>query len=275
MGLRIATNVPSLSTQRNLQQVGNEAGKSFARLSSGQRITKSGDDAAGLSISNNLEATVRGLKMAQRNANDGISFVQTAEGGINEVSNILIRLRELSVQAASDTVGDNERGFLDKEMQSLKSEIDRIAQVTNYNGTALLSGEGKELSFQVGTSAGEMNQIKFDPSKSNVKADALGVDGLSLAQKDDAIEGLAKIDDAIKRVNENRSDLGAMQNRLHSSSNSIGIAVENLSDAKSRIMDTDIAAETSNMVKNQILQNAGISVLAQANAAPNNALKLL
>jgi flagellin len=222
-----------------------------------------------------LEATVRGLKMAQRNANDGISFVQTAEGGINEVSNILIRLRELSVQAASDTVGDNERGFLDKEMQSLKSEIDRIAQVTNYNGTALLSGEGKELSFQVGTSAGEMNQIKFDPSKSNVKADALGVDGLSLAQKDDAIEGLAKIDDAIKRVNENRSDLGAMQNRLHSSSNSIGIAVENLSDAKSRIMDTDIAAETSNMVKNQILQNAGISVLAQANAAPNNALKLL
>lgn len=275
MGLRIATNVPSLSTQRNLAQTSNEAGKSFARLSSGQRITKAGDDAAGLSISNNLEATVRGLKMAQRNANDGISFVQTAEGGINEVSNILIRLRELSVQAASDTVGDNERGFLDKEMQSLKSEVDRIAQVTNYNGTALLSGEGKELSFQVGTSSGEMNQIKFDPSKSNVKADALGVDGLTLANKDDAIEGLAKIDEAIKRVNENRSDLGAMQNRLHSSSNSIGIAVENLSEAKSRIMDTDIAAETSNMVKNQILQNAGISVLAQANAAPNSALKLL
>jgi flagellin len=275
MGLRIATNVPSLSTQRNLAATSSEAGKSFARLSSGQRITKSGDDAAGLSISNNLEATVRGLKMAQRNANDGISFVQTAEGGINEVSNILIRLRELSVQAASDTVGDNERGFLDKEMQSLKSEIDRIAQVTNYNGTALLSGEGKELSFQVGTSAGEMNQIKFDPSKSNVKADALGVDGLELATKEGALDSLANIDEAIKRVNENRSDLGAMQNRLHSSSNSIGIAVENLSDAKSRIADTDIAAETSNMVKNQILQNAGISVLAQANAAPNNALKLL
>ncbi len=275
MGLRIATNVPSLSTQRNLTQTSNEAGKSYARLSSGQRITKSGDDAAGLSISNNLEATVRGLKMAQRNANDGISFVQTAEGGINEVSNILIRLRELSVQAASDTVGDNERGFLDKEMQSLKSEVDRIAMVTNYNGTNLLSGEGRELSFQVGTSAGEMNQIKFDPSKSNVKADALGVGGLSLSSKDGALDSLGAIDEAIKRVNENRSDLGAMQNRLHSSSNSIGIAVENLSEAKSRIMDTDIAAETSNMVKNQILQNAGISVLAQANAAPNSALKLL
>lgn len=275
MGLRISTNVPSLATQRNLTNVGTEAGKSYARLSSGQRITKSGDDAAGLSISNNLEANVRGLKMAQRNANDGISFVQTAEGGINEVSNILIRLRELSVQAASDTVGDNERGFLDKEMQSLKSEIDRIAQVTNYNGTALLNGEGKELSFQVGTSAGEMNQIKFDPSKTNVKADALGVSGLSLASKDGALDSLGNIDEAIKRVNENRSDLGATQNRLHSSSNSIGIAVENLSEAKSRIMDTDIAAETSTMVKNQILQTAGISVLAQANSAPQAALKLL
>lgn len=275
MGLRIATNVPSLATQRNVTNVGNEASKSFARLSSGQRITKSGDDAAGLSISNNLEATTRGLKMAQRNANDGISFVQTAEGGINEVSNILIRLRELSVQAASDTIGDAERGFVDKEVQSLKAEIDRIAQVTNYNGTALLSGEGQELTFQVGTSAGEMNQIAFDPSKTNVTAGALGVDGLSFASKDGALDSLAAIDEAIKRVNENRSELGAMQNRLHSSSNSIGIAVENLSDAKSRIADTDIAAETSNMIKNQILQNAGISVLAQANAAPNNALKLL
>jgi len=275
MGLRIATNVPSLATQRNVSASGTEAAKSFARLSSGQRITKSGDDAAGLAISNNLEATTRGLKMAQRNANDGISFVQTAEGGINEVSNILIRLRELSVQAASDTIGDSERGFVDKEVQSLKSEIDRIAQVTNYNGTALLSGEGEELSFQVGTSAGEMNQIAFDPSKTNVTSAALGVEGMSLASKDGAKESLASLDEAIKRVNENRSELGAMQNRLHSSSTSIGIAVENLSDAKSRIADTDIAAETSNMVKNQILQNAGISVLAQANAAPNNALKLL
>jgi len=275
MGLRIATNVPSLATQRNVNASGAEASKSFARLSSGQRITKSGDDAAGLSISNNLEATTRGLKMAQRNANDGISFVQTAEGGINEVSNILIRLRELSVQAASDTIGDAERGFVDKEVQSLKSEIDRIAQVTNYNGTSLLSGEGNELTFQVGTSAGEMNQIAFDPSKTNVTAGALGVSDLSLATKDGAMDSLATLDDAIKRVNENRSELGAMQNRLHSSSTSIGIAVENLSDAKSRIADTDIAAETSTMIKNQILQNAGISVLAQANAAPNNALKLL
>lgn len=275
MGLRIATNVPSLATQRNLQATGAEASKSFARLSSGQRITKSGDDAAGLSISNKLEASVRGMKMAQRNANDGISFVQTAEGGINEVSNILIRLRELSVQAASDTIGDAERGFLNKEVQSLKSEIDRISQVTNYNGTSLLNGEGKALTFQVGTEKGEMNRIEFDPSKTNVKADALGVGGLDLASKDGALTALGSLDEAIKRVNENRSELGALQNRLQSTSTSLGIATENLSEAKSRIADTDIAAETSTMIKNQILQNAGISVLAQANAAPNNALKLL
>ncbi len=275
MGLRIATNVPSLATQRNLSNTSMEASKSFARLSSGQRITKSGDDAAGLSISNKLEASVRGLKMAQRNANDGISFVQTAEGGINEVSNILIRLRELSVQAASDTIGDAERGFLNKEVQSLKGEIDRIAQVTNYNGTSLLNGEGNQLTFQVGTEAGEMNRIEFDPTKTNVQASALGVEGLDLAQKEGALEALGSLDEAIKRVNENRSELGALQNRLHSTSNTLGIAVENLSDARSRIADTDIAAETSTLIKNQILQNAGISVLAQANTSPNSALKLL
>jgi len=275
MGLRIATNVPSLAVQRNLNAVSNEATTSFARLSSGQRITKSGDDAAGLSISNKLEASVRGLKMAQRNANDGISFVQTAEGGINEVSNILIRLRELSVQAASDTIGDAERGFLDKEMQSLKSEINRIADVTNYNGTNLLNGKGDSQHFQVGNNAGEQNRIEFDPAKTNVTTSALGVDGLSLAGRESAVDGLDGLDEAIKRVNENRSELGALQNRLHSTSTSLGISIENLAEAKSRIADTDIAVETSNMVKNQILQNAGISVLSQANATPNNALKLL
>jgi len=275
MGLRIATNVPSLAVQRNVSNVGEEASKSYARLSSGNRITKSGDDAAGLSISNKLEASVRGMKMAQRNANDGISFVQTAEGGINEVSNILIRLRELAVQSASDTIGDSERGFLDKEVQSLKGEVDRISQSTNFNGTALLNGEGKTLTFQVGHESGEMNRIEFDPTKTNVGTSALGVQGVSLATKDGALDSMANLDEAIKRVNENRSELGALQNRLHSTSNTLGIAVENLSDARSRIMDTDIAAETSNMAKNSILQSAGIAVLAQANAAPSGALKLL
>ena len=275
MGLRSATNVPSLDTQRNVATTGGQAAKSFARMSSGQRITKAGDDAAGLAIATNLDATTRGLRMAQRNANDGISFVQTAEGGINEVSNILIRMRELAVQAASDTIGDTERGFLNKETQSLKAEVDRISQVTNYNGTQLLSGEGKELSFQVGTSAGDMNQIKFDPSKTDVRSGTLGVNGVDMGSKDGALSSLSSIDSAIEKVNSNRSELGAMQNRLQSSSNSIGISVENLSDAKSRIADTDMAEESSRLAKNQILQNAGISVLSQANASANNALKLL
>ncbi|MGZ3693856.1 MAG: flagellin N-terminal helical domain-containing protein [Bdellovibrionota bacterium] len=275
MGLRIATNVPSLATQRNITATNEEASKSFARLSSGNRITKAGDDAAGLAISNKLEASVRGIKLAQRNANDGISFVQTAEGGINEVSNILIRLRELSVQAASDTIGDQERGFLNKEVQSLKGEVNRIAESTNYNGTNLLAGKGKSLTFQVGAEAGEMNRIEFDPGKTNVSAEALGVHGVDLSSKDGALSALGQLDGAINKVNENRSELGALQNRLHSSSNSLGVSIENLSDARSRIADTDIAAETSNMVKNQVLQNAGIAVLAQANAVPNAALKLL
>ena len=275
MGLRIATNVPSLNTQRNVTNTSGEAAKSFARLSSGQRISRAGDDAAGLAISNNLEAQTRGLKMAQRNANDGISFVQTAEGGMNEVSNILVRLRELSVQAASDTIGDQERGYLNKETQSLKEEINRIAQVTNYNGTALLSGEGKELSFQVGTSAGEMNQIKFDPSRSDVRASSLGVSGVDMSSKDGALDALASIDEAVKRINENRPELGAMQNRLQSSTQSLGVTVENLSDAKSRIADTDIAEESSKMARNQILSQAGIAVLGQANSNANSALKLL
>lgn len=275
MGLRIATNTPSMATQRNLEKTTSDAGQSYARLSSGNRITRSGDDAAGLSIANKLEASVRGMQMAQRNANDGISFVQTAEGGINEISNILIRMRELGVQAASDTVGDAERGFINKEVQSLKSEVDRISKVTNFNGTSLLDGEGKAQTFQVGIASGEMNRIEFDPSKTNVQASALGVGGLDYASKDGALEGLGALDEAIKRVNENRSELGALQNRLHSTSTSLGVATENMSEARSRIMDTDIASETSKMVKNQILQNAGISVLAQANAAPNAALKLL
>jgi len=201
--------------------------------------------------------------------------VQTAEGGINEVSNILIRLRELTVQSSSDTIGDQERGFLNKEVQSLKGEVDRIAKSTNFNGTFLLSGEGKALTFQVGHEAGEMNRIEFDPSKTNVSAGALGIAGVDLSSKDSSLDSMARIDDAINKVNANRSELGALQNRLHSTSNTLGSTIENLAEAKSRIMDTDIAAETSNMAKNNILQQAGIAVLAQANSAPASAMKLL
>jgi len=275
MGLRIATNVPSLNVQRNIEKTASETSQSFARLSSGQRINRASDDAAGLSISNNLEAQVRGLKQAQRNSNDGISLVQTAEGGMNEVSNILIRMRELGVQAASDTVGDTERGFINKEYASLKSEVDRIAGSTNFNGTQLLSGAGKDLTFHVGAFAGEENKIHYDTSSTNVKTDALGISGLDVLSKDSAADSLAQVDSAITKLNENRSSLGALQNRLHSTSNSLGVAVENMSEAKSRIADTDIAAETSALMKNSILQNAGIAVLSQANSQPQAAMKLL
>lgn len=275
MGLRIATNVPSLAVQRNIEKSATETAQSFSRLSSGSRINRASDDAAGLSISNNLEAQVRGMKQAQRNANDGISLVQTAEGGMNEVSNILIRLRELGVQAASDTVGDKERGFINKEYDSLKQEVDRIAGSTNFNGTQLLSGAGKDLTFHVGAFAGEENKIHYDTTQTNVKTDALGIGGLNVLTKEAAGEGLGQIDMAINKLNENRSSLGALQNRLHSTSNSLGVSVENMSEAKSRIADTDIAAETSVLMKNSILQNAGIAVLSQANSQPQAAMKLL
>lgn len=275
MGLRIATNIPSLQSQRNLSQATNESAKSYTRLASGQRITRSGDDAAGLSISQNLEANIRGMRQAQRNANDGISMIQTAEGGVNEVSNILIRLRELGIQSASDTIGDTERGFVDQEVQGLKAELDRIAVSTNFNGRQLLNGQGERLQFQVGSYNGEENRVIYDTTKNDVRADALGIGSFSLSTRDQALEGLGQIDNAIKLVNENRAGLGALQNRLQSTQNSIGIAVENLAEAKSRIADTDVADETAKLVKNSILQQAGISVLAQANNFQQNALKLL
>jgi flagellin len=164
---------------------------------------------------------------------------------------------------------------LDREVQSLKQEIDRISQVTNYNGTVLLGGQGEGLTFQVGTDNNELNRIVFDPSKTNVQTNAIGIESLAINSKEGAWDSLGQIDSAINKVNENRSELGAMQSRLQSSATSLGIAMENLSEAKSRIADTDIAAETSVMIKNQILQNAGVSVLAQANTAPQGALKLL
>jgi flagellin len=275
MGLRIGTNVPSLTVQRNIQNTQEEQARSLARLSSGQRIVNAGDDAAGLAISSNLEAEVRGLKQSSRNAGDGISFVQTAEGGLNEVSNILIRLRELGVQAGSDTIGNEERGFLNKEFQSLKSEVDRISKVTKFNGRELLSGSGSELSFQVGTHKGEENRITFRTDQANSSADNLGISGSGVSSKDDALDGLEDVDNALKKVNEFRAGLGAIQNRLHSANNEIGMQIENVSEARSRIADTDLAEESSKLARTNVLQNAGIAVLAQANATPQGLLRLL
>jgi flagellin len=275
MGLRVATNVPSLVTRRNLETNGKEAARSLARLSSGNRLVNSGDDAAGLAISQNLQAEIRGLRQAQRNAGDGVSFVQTAEGALNEVSNILIRLRELGVQAASDTVGDSERALIQKEFSVLREEVDRISAATTYGGRNLLDGSAGELSFQVGSRAGEENTISFSAEEANARSSELGISGVDVSSIDGARESLADIDAAIGSVNSYRSSLGALQNRLQSASSSLGVQVENLSEARSRIADTDIAEEASNLVRSSILQSAGVAVLAQSNAIANNAVKLL
>jgi flagellin len=276
MGLRINTNVASINAQRSLAGTKKDLDSSLEKLSSGLRINKAGDDAAGLAVSENLKAQIRSLGQAKRNANDGISMIQTAEGGLNEVSNILIRLRELSIQASSDTIGDTERKFVNVEYQQLKNEIQRIAQVTNFNGTSLLTGEGPELSIQVGTHNNAFeDRIIYPTGAQNAKLDKLGIAGIATDSKTAAQEAIAKIDVAIVGINSNRANLGALQNRLSSTVNNLSVAEENMSASNSRIRDVDVAQETANMVRNNILHQAGISVLSNANASNQAALKLL
>ncbi len=276
MGLRINTNAQSIAAQRNLG-VSNSAQKaSIEKLASGSRIYRAADDAAGLAISENMKATIRSVRQNVRNANDGISMIQTAEGSMNEVGNILIRFRELSIQAASDTIGDTERGFIDKEVQQLKSEVDRIAVATEYNGKKILGGEGAMLDIQIGQhNKPEEDRFVFDSGKANVTASRLGVSDLSAASKESAQGNLEKIDGAIKTLTENRAELGALQNRLQSSINSLQVYDENLSTANSRIRDVDMASETAELTRTNILSQAGTSVLSQANQNSAMALKLI
>lgn len=250
--------------------------KSLERLSSGYRINRAGDDAAGLAISENLKAQIRGLKQAQRNAQDGVSLVQVAEGGLNEISSIMIRLRELAVQAASDTIGPVERQFLNVEYDQLVSEIDRISDGTEFNGTQLLSGTGSVLDFQVGTrNDPNIDRLSFDASKADANSAALGVNLTSVADKASAQNSLSAIDQAIVSVSAMRADFGAIQNRLQSTISNIAVSTENMSAANSRIRDVDVAEETAELTRNNILLNAGTSVLAQANQSANSALTLL
>lgn len=276
MGLRISTNMASMAAQRTMAQNSRELQKSFTQLSSGSRITKSADDAAGLSISETLKSTVRGYGQAQRNANDGISMVQVSEGGLGEISNILTRMRELGVQAASDTVGEVERGFIDKEVQQLKNEMQRIAMTTKWGSTVLLDGSGESFDFQVDIGSDEFNdRIAFDASEQNATIDSLGVDGFDYTTKDGAREALDTLETAQRTVNGFRANLGAIQNRLISTSENLGTAIENFSAANSRIRDTDIAQSSAESARNNILQQASIGVLAQANQQPAAALRLI
>ena len=276
MGFRINTNVASLQAQTSLNKVNKESQESFSKLSSGTRITKASDDAAGLAISEKLKANIRSSQQANRNANDGISMVQVAEGGLNETSNILVRMRELSIQAASDTVGDVERGMSNMEYQQLKSEMERISQVTEYNGTKLLNGSGEKKDFQVGTGNDAFqDRISFEPGQLNSGLGSMGVEGIDVSSKEGAQESLSAIDSAIEKVSGQRAMLGAIQNRLVSTSNNLQTSTENMSAANSRIRDVDYADETAKQARNQILTAAGTSVLAQANVSGQNALKLI
>ena len=276
MGLRINTNTAALNAQRNLYGTKLALDKSLEKLSSGYRINRAGDDAAGLAISESLRGQIRGLKQAWRNAQDGVSMIQVAEGGLQEISNILIRLRELGVQGASDTVGPIERQLLNVEYQQMLDEIDRIADSTEFNGTPLLSGTGAVLDFQVGTrNDPNIDRLSFDASKADANSAALGVNLTTVADKASAQNSLSAIDEAIVAVSATRADFGAMQNRLGSTINNLSISLENMAAANSRIRDVDVAEETAEMTKQNILMSAGTSVLAQANQTSKQALQLL
>jgi flagellin len=307
MGLRIRTNVASLSAQRRLGLSNDALQGSMNKLSSGSRINKAADDAAGLAISENLRSDVRSLNVAKRNALDGVSMVQTAEGGLEETTNMLVRLRELAVQASSDTIGKQERGFLNKEYLQLKDEIDRIALSTEFNGTHLLMGSaskeyGEELmngntgdnplEIQIGKdyfkqndaidARNPINIIKMDMSKLNAFTEGEGSlnlgraeNGTQVIDKVSAQNSISTLDTAINHVNEQRAYLGAIQNRFTSTIANLGVQVENLDTARSRIRDTDFAAETATYTQNKILEQAGTSILGQANQMPQMALSLL
>ncbi len=276
MGLRIVTNVPSLAAQRTLGVNNRELSDSLGKLSSGSRINKAADDAAGLAISEKLKGTIRSLAQAERNANDGVSMIQTAEGGLSEISSILIRLRELAMQSASDTVGDQERTFTDIEYQNLKNEIARIAQVTEFNGKKLLNGEGESYDFQIGVNNVDAeDRIKYNAADTDATLSSLGVESLDILSKQAAQNSLEVVDAAIGRISGQRANLGAIQNRLISTVNNLEVSMENLSAANSRIRDTDYASETARNAKYNILTTAGTAVLAQANASGQLALKLI
>lgn len=276
MGLRIATNIASQSVQKNLKEVSNSGNAQLEKLSSGKRITKASDDAAGLAIATNLEAQTKGLRQASRNANDGVSLVQTAEGGLNETSNILVRLRELTIQAASDTVGEQERGFLDKEYQQLTKEIDRISESTVFNGSQLLNGKGKgTMDFQVGAFAGEQNKITFDSGETDSSASSIGVAGTTISNKDDALSSISTIDNAIEKVSGQRANLGSIQSRLQSTIKNLEVQTINQDSARSVIQDVDVAEASAALASNTVVKNAAVSTLAQANQIPNSALRLI
>lgn len=294
MGLRIRTNISSLNAQRKLSETSNNLTSNIEKLAGGFRINKAADDAAGLGVSENLRAKLRSMSQAKRNASDGVSLIQVAEAGMNEVSNILIRLRELSTQSASDTIGNRERSFANKEYMELVDEIDRIGNVTEFNGIRLLrggneAGDLEKLTLHVGQGDGTLpNHDTIDLNLGKLKIISEGTFGLSKESgigptelgddsftRETAAEKLTVLDSALNMVNNMRAELGAKQSRLNSTINNLSIAEENMSASRSRIRDVDFASETAKYTQNRILQQGGASVLSQANALPELAMTLL
>lgn len=270
MGLQINTNVSALNAYRNLSSTQNSMATSLERLSSGLRINRAADDAAGLAISEKLRAQVNGLNQAQANAQDGISLIQTAEGALNETQSILQRMRTLSVQAASDTNTTADRTEINKEMTALSAEIDGISSRTQFNTQNLLGGSFAG-TFQIGANDGEVMSVTInDMSAAGLTVDSLDVTTLAGAQA-----AITTIDAALSAVSDQRADLGAFQNRLQHTVANLGVSAENMAASESRIRDTDMAKEMTNFSRSQILQQAGVSMLAQANSAPQSVLKLL
>ncbi len=276
MAISLMTNVTSLSAQRNLNKTNMSLSDNIGRLSSGLRINRAGDDAAGLGVSARLSSQIRGISQAERNANDGVSMLQTAEGGMGEIGNILSRMRELAVQAANGgTLGSTERGYLDNEFQALDDEITRIAEVTEYNGQSLLDGSlattGADLQVGIFNTANDRITVNID----DVRSSTLGVSSLDLTSTANAQTAIDALDLAITTVSTARGSIGAAENRLTSAVNNLGSMKESFSAANSRIVDVDVAAETSALSRNQVLVQAGVAVLAQANQMPSYALSLL
>jgi len=275
MSLFINHNLASEVAQRSLAGTTRSLSSSFEKVSSGLRINKAADDAAGLGVAENLEAESRSAKVAMRNTNDGISVVQTAEGATNEVGNIVKRMRELAVQASSDALASTERDYVNDEYVQLEAEIDRLAEVTEFNGTLLTNGGNTSLDIQVGVNNTANDRISI--TLGDLSADTLGVDSGTIGMSSVASSraAITALDTALDSINGYRSDYGATQNRLGSALNSMEVYRENLVSAEAQIRDVDFASETANMAKNQIMQQAGLSVLAQAKVQGQGVLSLL
>lgn len=274
MGLRINTNLASIAAQRQIGKSQRESEGSMKALASGNRFDNPNESSADYSISEHLRGQIAGMKAGQRNAESAQSFIQVAEGGLNEQNNLLLRMRELAVQAASDNFSDTEREFLNTEFAQLQQELDRIALTTQFGSQKLLAGEEREYEFQVGAYGGEDNIIKYT-ADANTRAGELGVDNLNVLDKSDARDSLEEVDEALTKIASARSNFGAIDSRMNSAINHAGVQVENLEAAKSRLADTNIAQAASDMYRHQAIQQYQISILNEANRFPGSVIRLI